>query len=606
MQQNIDDDDSMTIFDPTSDCTIDQQRIDAIVKIKESLQKKNVNEAILLLRSARNIWPENDVFGIPTITPENEFIVLREIYFSDILSKNNTSDQRESNEFDEESNTEDEEPEARTIQLCEKEFDFKGFVSRFANWKIVRAYTELLKNYQKNSDYTNTCVIKMLHRISWDCKMAGFLFQATIFQTLQKILNSPEYSPVIKELKRFSKYIVRKFFEVAQKNNKVFVEILFWKRPCDIYEIENGYGTNKPRNAPELWSEEQEDELQSLYHEYKDNTEDDKDVVDHILEHMIDQTKTRRQVIRKLKQLGILQNAKELHKSKSVQLKRDWTEEEISNLLQLYEKYKDSIDIVGLISQNLSNKIPKSRIVEKLLELGVVQNKNQLRRKKIATSKISSDSRIDISTAEQSESEDLDSDLNEIDTDSVNEAIHAVISLGFEFALTWLKESLQDEIDDRKNSGDYESVAIVPLHEKHHAAVENKQFLHLMKTLGLTPPASEQESFWRIPSNMTTKQMQTNLELLNKALHNYSNKSENDSILNEDISGHINEINEFTDDAKLENLESQLDDLKDAEVNIVNDARNIQNGIKIIESDEEDTLPRKRFKRRIIESDEDE
>ncbi|XP_023244200.1 protein timeless homolog isoform X1 [Centruroides sculpturatus] len=340
LQEKIEEAESNTsIFDPVSDHTIDQQRINVIIKIKETLQMKNVKEAICLLRAARNIWPENDVFGIPTISPENEFIVLREIYFSDVQNLGDNANQKDVQEF--EDNMTEEEQEERIVQSYEKEFDFKGFVSRFANSKIVRAYAMLFKNFNKNSDYTNNCILKMLHRISWDCKMVALLFQASVFQTMQKILDFPEYSSMIKELKRFSKFVVRKFFETAEKNNKVFVEILFWKKLSDIYEIENGYGTTKP-NINELWNEEQEDELRNLYQEYENNTEGGKDVIDHILEHMIDQTKTRRQVIRKLKQLGIVENAKQLHKQKSVSLKRDWTEEETTMLIQLYEKYKDS------------------------------------------------------------------------------------------------------------------------------------------------------------------------------------------------------------------------------------------------------------------------
>ena len=45
------------------------------------------------------------------------------------------------------------------------------------------------------------------------------------------------------ELVKFAVFIVRKFTEVAQKNGKVYMELLFWKTMRDAYEIEEGYGS---------------------------------------------------------------------------------------------------------------------------------------------------------------------------------------------------------------------------------------------------------------------------------------------------------------------------------------------------------------------------
>ena len=64
-------------------------------------------------------------------------------------------------------------------------------VGRFAHHKIVQAYCYLLSFYGTNSTLTNHCVVKMLHRIAWDCKMPGMMFQASVFKTFQKIMNDP-------------------------------------------------------------------------------------------------------------------------------------------------------------------------------------------------------------------------------------------------------------------------------------------------------------------------------------------------------------------------------------------------------------------------------
>lgn len=58
---------------------------------------------------------------------------------------------------------------------------------------------------------------------------------------------------------------MRKFTEVASKNNKVYIELLFWKDLKVAYEIEEGYNAEENKVT---WTEEQEDELHRLHNEY--------------------------------------------------------------------------------------------------------------------------------------------------------------------------------------------------------------------------------------------------------------------------------------------------------------------------------------------------
>lgn len=68
-------------------------------------------------------------------------------------------------------------------------------------------------------------------------------------------------------MKNFAIFILRKFTDVAKKNDKVFVELLFWKDLKVAYEIEEGYGADENKKTAN-WSEEQEDELHRLHEEY--------------------------------------------------------------------------------------------------------------------------------------------------------------------------------------------------------------------------------------------------------------------------------------------------------------------------------------------------
>lgn len=45
------------------------------------------------------------------------------------------------------------------------------------------------------------------------------------------------------EIAKFATYVIRQFVEVAEKNKKVFMEMLFWKGHRESSEIVDGYGS---------------------------------------------------------------------------------------------------------------------------------------------------------------------------------------------------------------------------------------------------------------------------------------------------------------------------------------------------------------------------
>ncbi|KAL1452666.1 hypothetical protein WDU94_006873 [Cyamophila willieti] len=53
--------------------------------MKSMLKKGQYEFALSLLRSSREVWPENDVFGSMSCPPEDELLILREIYLTSVL-----------------------------------------------------------------------------------------------------------------------------------------------------------------------------------------------------------------------------------------------------------------------------------------------------------------------------------------------------------------------------------------------------------------------------------------------------------------------------------------------------------------------------------------
>ncbi|NWV06903.1 TIM protein, partial [Ptilonorhynchus violaceus] len=73
--------------------------------------------------------------------------------------------------------------------------------------------------------------------------------------------------------------------------------------------------------------------------------------------------------------------------------------------------------------------------------------------------------------------------------------------------LRWLENCLRRVAGDREEDGVSHPVPLVPLTEENEDAMEDRRFRTLLRQLGLRPPASEQESFWRIPAALTPQQL---------------------------------------------------------------------------------------------------
>jgi hypothetical protein len=62
-------------------------------------------------------------------------------------------------------------------------------------------------------------------------------------------------------------------------------------------------------------------------------------------------------------------------------------------------------------------------------------------------------------------------------------------------ALRWVSSSLQEVADDMEADGEEEAVPLVPISDEALTAMENPQFLTLLKALNIVPPSDEQVRF---------------------------------------------------------------------------------------------------------------
>nr|XP_030722476.1 protein timeless homolog isoform X2 [Globicephala melas] len=514
--------DSMVPFDAASEVPVEEQRAEAMVRIQDCLLAGQAPQALTLLRSAREVWPEGDVFGSQDISPEEEIQLLKQIVWAPLPRQQGPEEQGAEEEDEEEV----EEEELHMVEVLEKEFNFLDYLKRFANSTVIQAYVLLLRSYKQNSAHTNHCVVKMLHRLAYDLKMEALLFQLSLFCLFNRLLSDPA-AGAYKELVTFSRYILGKFFALAAVNQKAFVELLFWKNTAVVREMTEGYGSLDGRSSshrPPVWSPEEEAQLQELYLAHKDV--EGQDVVDTILAHLKTAPRTRKQVIHRLVQLGLADSVKDFQR-KGTQIVL-WTEEQELELQRLFEEFQGSDDILGNIMKNITAKRSRARIVDKLLALGLVAERQELykkRRKKLAPSSLPNEeeSLNDFCQEDLEEEENLpeeeSEEVEEKEEGSEAEQAHggSVLSTqnlgqnlhqeGFSAPLLWLQNCLIRAADDREEFGCSQAVPLVPLTEENEEAMENEQFQQLLQKLRVRPPASGQETFWRIPAKLSPTQL---------------------------------------------------------------------------------------------------
>ncbi|CAG5128684.1 unnamed protein product, partial [Candidula unifasciata] len=68
--------------------------------------------------------------------------------------------------------------------------------------------------------------------------------------------------------------------------------------------------------------------------------------------------------------------------------------------------------------------------------------------------------------------------------------------------LAWIVRGLRNAAEDRSD-GACVPTPIVPLTEENETAMEDEMFLVFLRCIGISPPASQQEMFWRIPAEFS-------------------------------------------------------------------------------------------------------
>lgn len=510
----------------------EEQKPEAMKNIQRKLRNNELETAVALLRACREVWPENDTFGKNPSPPEEEYLIFQEIFYADL---GEAFPQLE-NVTHEDSEQEDDENENSDVDYSETTLKFEDFTKRLSHPKIVRAAGLCLQNFMNNSVFTNHCTIKLIYRIAFGCKMYCMFFQVSIFRTFQSIFAMKDV-PQYKEMVKIATHILCRFFKIAQTNPKVYIEVLFWKTCKDAVDIEHGYGSyHKKVTSAKVWSEEEENELSTLYEEYFNKHIED-DLVDWITNNLVDNTKSRRLVLKKLTELGLAAGYKP---RKSTQKRNHtWTAAEETELRELFETFRNTDDPLESIMANLSINKPKNRIVEKLLVMGLISDRSEIRKKRKKKSKgtlavdddsISDDgvpssqqsAQIPIVTKKETltpaktKSGKLKRKMSQVSFIEIRKLLGELMEKGFEESLNWLAECFIIAADDLENASDLEEeegIPLVPLMGYAENALEYDLFKKLLLVFGMWEPTDERV-YWRIPNSTKPAALKNYIDLI--------------------------------------------------------------------------------------------
>ncbi|XP_055901939.1 protein timeless homolog [Eupeodes corollae] len=521
---NIPEEEQPIPFDAASDKNIDDQKDDCMIRIHKFLREEKLESAIGLMRAAREVWPENDCFGALTAAPEDELLLLREIFLFNIGSDEQTPSETNEvdNERDEEEDDDDEEGGAGVV---EKTFKFDDFQKRLLHPKIVRACSIVLADWEKIPARSLKSIVTIFHRIAYACSCPAMLYQAFLFRIFQQVFDAPR-DPHWEELRRLGVYVVRKFVETAPKNPKIYAELFFYKTIRDANELETGYCDVYESGTKGTWTEEQESELRFLFQENQNNPQTDQDVIDWILENLIDKTRTRRGVLKKMRELG-LQFKAPTKKSTAAMAKKDlWQHEEDDELKSLYDEHRLDDDCLQKIMEVFGERRSKNHIIKRMLQLHLIADKSEIlpakparKRSKKDVAEGGGEQRSKSKSSEKSKKSQQKQQKRTIvrtplDVGTI-QSLMKNIDEKFADALEWLKESFADAAEDSETpSEEDDGVPLLPLLEVQKEAMEDEEFKKLLLALGAQPPIAAMENYWRIPVYLNSSDLKVRERIL--------------------------------------------------------------------------------------------
>lgn len=134
------------------------------------------------------------------------------------------------------------------------------------------------------------------------------------------------------------------------------------------------------RGKNKAWLEHEEEELRRLFMLNQESPQTDQDVIDWIVESIRETSRTRRGVIKKLKELGLIFKAptKKSTASSSKSNRNLFIKDEDDRLYQLYDEHRLDDNCLDIIMEVFHKKRTKQAVVKRMIQLGLIADESEL------------------------------------------------------------------------------------------------------------------------------------------------------------------------------------------------------------------------------------
>lgn len=253
--------------------------------------------------------------------------------------------------------------------------------------------------------------------------------------------------------------------------------------------------------------------------ENQESPKTDQDVIDWILDNLIDKTRSRRGVIKKLKDLGLIFKAPTKKSNAAAANKNLFMREEDEKLRELYDEFRLEADCLRQIMTVFDKKRSKKAVVKRMVQLGIIADESEILPAKKSRNRKenggeerddSSESSDDDETPRRSEIP-RNFELNRREISNLRRELEESLKE----AIEWIVESLNEAAEDFEEASDEidDAIPLVPFVESQKSAVDNPQFQKLLKTLNFIEP-EDRETYWKIPANMMPDELKERVKLL--------------------------------------------------------------------------------------------
>lgn len=248
----------------------------------------------------------------------------------------------------------------------------------------------------------------------------------------------------------------------------------------------------------------------------------DQDVIDWILDNLIEKTRTRRGVIKKLKELGLIFKAPTKRSTAAAANKNLFTKDEDDTLRELYEEHRLDEHCLNKIMEVFNKKRSKKAVVKRMVQLGIVADETEIlparkqkKRKEEQRGRSGSSSSASDSDEDRQASPQRQTIKHYQLSQREANVLRNELEESMREAIDWVIESFNEAADDFEEPSEDpdDAIPIVPFSESQKAAMENPQFKKLLASVNLQEPHGL-ESYWKIPANMMPDELRRRAKVL--------------------------------------------------------------------------------------------